>query len=140
MLMKICQHCGKHYPAGTECECMKERRAQYQRRYDAESRDEKRTEFYHGKAWRMKRSDTKQKAKGLDELAWAEGRIEQGTVAHHIIPLEEAPNMALDSSNLIWISAHTHKNIHKAYKRSLGSKKAMQERLQRIISGRRGGG
>jgi hypothetical protein len=76
----------------------------------------------------------KARASGLDEVAMKQGIIKQGTTAHHIIPIEDRPELALNISNLIWISSHTHKNIHRAYRKSPAEKKKVQQRLQSIIA------
>lgn len=133
MLMKICPHCGKHIPAGATCPCWGKRTKEARRRYDTGSRDEKRKAFYHSRAWAALRQSIKTRANGLDEVAWSEGRIEQGTTAHHIEPLEERPDLGLDPTNIVWISAHTHKNIHREYRKSRQAKEAAQRRLRAIV-------
>lgn len=136
MLMKICPRCGKHIPAGSSCSCTEARVKEERRRYDKKSRDPKRRDFYHSKMWERVRQTVKAHAHGLDEVAWSQGRVEPGTTAHHIIPVEERPDLKFDPRNLVWISAHTHKNIHREYRKSRSDKEAVQRRLREIVDKR----
>lgn len=42
-------------------------------------------------------------------------RLVQGRLAHHIQPLEDAPSLAYDLDNLIWLSDASHHEIHALY-------------------------
>lgn len=133
MLMKICEHCGKQYPAGEACPCQIERRKSRHRQYDKSRRNKDAAAFYHSRAWTRIRQSVKARSNGLDELEWSRGHAVQGTLAHHIEPLEDAPDKALDIYNLVWVSAKTHEQIHAAYEKSDAEKKQMQQALRRAI-------
>ena len=136
MLMKICPRCGKHITAGSSCSCKTKRVKEERRRYDKKRRDPRRRELYHSRMWEQVRQTVKARAHGLDEVMWSQGKIEPGTTAHHIIPVEDRPDLKFDLLNLVWISAHTHKNIHREYRKSRSAKEAAQRRLRAIVDKR----
>ena len=135
MLMYICGHCGKSNPVGERCSCRAKADAERNHKYDTEQRDMERHAFYQSPAWDSVRLAVKARANGLDQYALSEYRmIGVGNTAHHIIPLAEAPELALDMSNLIWVSTQMHSRIHKIYECGPISKKDLQDRLRSIIS------
>lgn len=75
-------------------------------------------------------------ANGLDEWMEAHGRFKPAFLIHHIVPYTEAPERALDPTNLIAVSAITHSMIHKQYSESLQAKERMQAELFRIVEER----
>lgn len=134
MLMYICGHCGKSNPVGERCSCRAKADAERNKKYDHEHRDHERAAFYQSPAWEAARLAVKSRAIGMDQYAYAEFHmLGRGTTAHHIIPLAEAPERALDMSNLIWVSAQMHRRIHATYDRSPEAKRALQDRLRAII-------
>ena len=134
MLMRICNHCGKSNPVGERCSCRAKAVSERNHKYDTEQRDMERHAFYQSPAWDSARLAVKTRATGLDQYALAEYHmIGVGNTAHHIIPLAEAPELALDMSNLIWVSTQMHRRIHATYDRSPEAKRALQDRLRAII-------
>ena len=134
MLMYICGHCGKSNPVGERCSCRAKADAERNHKYDTEQRDMERHAFYQSPAWDNVRLAVKTRATGLDQYALSEYHmIGVGNTAHHIIPLAEAPELALDMSNLIWVSTQMHSRIHKIYECGPISKKDLQDRLRAII-------
>ena len=75
----------------------------------------------------------KSRAQYIDEyVMYYEKRMTAGRIAHHIIPIDERPDLALNPQNLIYVSDKTHKMIHDAYRKGGKEKAAMQEKLARI--------
>ena len=137
MLKRICSHCGKSIPVGTRCSCEKKLRAESFARYDREKRDQGRAGFYHMPDWQRIRAAVKNRADGLDQYALAEQHmICQGTTAHHIATLEEAPELSCDINNLIWVDEVSHARIHKIYNESPTKKLQLQDKLRAIITGK----
>lgn len=82
----------------------------------------------------MVKAQVKARAYGLDELIYAqEKRIVQGDVAHHIFPLTEHPEEALNPNNLIYLSHKSHNRVHKVYDASEQKKYETQKLLLKCI-------
>lgn len=120
MLCRICKFCGAKVPIDQECTCKasqqnkKQRWDEFKRRKYARTKDHS---FYMSVPWTKMRDYIKQKAYGLDEYILATtGAAEPGEMVHHIIPLDEAPDLRLEPTNLILVSRATHEWIHKVYK------------------------
>lgn len=130
MLTRICSKCGKHVPQGSQCPCRKKRHLEY----DRDSRDKGKADFYSSASWKRVAAAARARAGYADEYAFVyKGRLERGNIVHHIIPLEERPDLALDLRNLVCVSAATHDRIHRAYQN--GEKAEMQEKLRGIRRG-----
>lgn len=126
--MKICK-CGRKIPQGQSCPCQKQRH----KLYDENCRDEAKRKFYTSAMWKKIVQTVKARANGLDEYQMkVNGRIEVGTVVHHIYTLDERPDLKFSLSNLILVSTRTHNQIHAEYKRDGESKSAMQKILWKI--------
>lgn len=111
MLKKLCK-CGAVIPARKSvCDrCA----SKYQRTYDKHQR--KRADFYKGRRWTAVRSLVRSRAMGIDLYQlYKYNRLVQGRLAHHIQPLEDAPSLAYDLDNLIWLSDASHHEIHALY-------------------------
>ena len=129
MLNRLCAVCGKTVPQGQRCECQKKRH----KTYDREHRDKGRAAFYHSLAWTKLRNQIKVRACGSDEyVRMTECRMVPGTIAHHIYPVDEFPELKLKDDNLIYVSARTHEMIHVAYDRGGQCKAEMQGKLWAI--------
>ena len=128
MLQKICEHCGKIISQGTTCPC----RANRHRLYDKTQRDKTKSAFYKSKMWRQVAEYTKARANGLDEYLLAEGRLCKGNTAHHILTIDESPELKLSLENLIFVSSSTHNMIHNEYDKGKESRLKMQEKLKAI--------
>ncbi len=117
-LYRICQHCGHRLMIGEKCECKaaKDREATRQKFYDQKKRNKESKAFYNSIRWRAMRAEVMAAAYGLDEVEFSNGRGVKGDLIHHIYPLSERPDLALDLSNLICVNAETHAWIHREYK------------------------
>ena len=104
MLKKLCK-CGAVIPAGKSvCDSCA---GKYQRTYDRYHR--KRADYYKDRRWTAVRSIARSQAMDLDLYQFYKyNRLVQGRLAHHIQPLEDAPSLAYDVDNLIWLSDASH--------------------------------
>ena len=74
---------------------------------------------------------------GYDEVIFFEtGRLVPCDVVHHIEPIAERPDLRLSMSNLICVTAKTHRRIHAAYDGGHDAKKDMLVRLREARSKR----
>lgn len=129
MLMRICGACGRQVRVGEPCPCLKER----QKSYDRDNRDKEAASLYHSRPWQLLQLAVKSRAQYLDEyVMYYEKRMTAGRIAHHIIPVNERPDLALNPQNLVYVSDKTHKKIHDAYRKSGKEKAAMQAKLAKI--------
>ena len=132
MLIKICSYCGQQYPIDGTCSCNHNRHKEY----DTYHRNSVGKVVYHSKLWKPIRMQVKQRAAGLDEyMRVIQHHIVKGTIAHHIIPVEENPQRAFDVHNLIYVSARIHATIHAAYNKSQQDKTKTQKVLLAIAGG-----
>ena len=69
-------------------------------------------EFYNSRKWRKKRIAILKRDKFLCKVCSRYGRITEATTVHHIKPLENFPELAFKSDNLISICAACHANLH----------------------------
>lgn len=126
MLMRECPVCGKVHRQGEGCTHAGAR----QREYDMNHRNEESVSFYHSNQWKHMQAIVKMACHGLDMYAfYAEHRLVKGRIAHHIIPISQEPDRALDMGNLIYVSDSSHKKIHDAYSKSDDDKNLMQKKL-----------
>lgn len=111
MLKKLCK-CGAVIPADKSvCDSCA---GKYQRTYDKYHR--KRADYYKDRRWTAVRSVVCDKVMGIDLYQYYKyNRLVQGRLAHHIQPLEDAPSLAYDVDNLIWLSDASHHEIHALY-------------------------
>ena len=135
MLTRICSLCGREVEQGKTCECLKQRTKEY----DCEHRNKASKAFYHSQSWRLLQEAVKARAHYADEyIMHYEHRLIEGRIAHHIIPVDERPDLALNPRNIIYVSDRTHKRIHDAYQKSAEDKREMQSKLARIRIGTTG--
>ena len=101
MIYKRCSRCGKRIEAGQTCECVKQRHKEYNKY----SRNKISSEFYDSVNWKRIREDIKNKYDGIDVYAYVVfGQIEQATLVHHIVEIEDDKSQALVERNLIPVS------------------------------------
>ena len=134
MLKKLCK-CGAVIPARKSvCDrCA----SKYQRTYDRYHRE--RADFYKDRRWASVRSIVRSQAMDMDLYQlYKYNRLVQGRLAHHIQPLEDAPSLAYDADNLIWLSDASHHEIHALY--DSGKKFETMGYLHSIKKNFRGGG
>lgn len=126
MLMRECSVCGKVHKQGERCPHAGAR----QREYDMNHRNKESISFYHSNQWKHMQALVKMACHGLDMYAfYVEHRLVKGRIAHHIIPISQEPDRALDMGNLIYVSDSSHKKIHDAYSKSDDDKNLMQKKL-----------
>lgn len=129
MLMRICPSCGRQVRVGETCPC----RLTRQKEYDREHRNKQSASLYHSRAWQLLQLAVKSRAQYLDEyVLYFEHRMTAGRIAHHIIPIDERPDLAYNPQNIIFVSDKTHKMIHDAYAKGKEEKEKMQKKLARI--------
>lgn len=111
MLMREYPVCGKVHKQGEKCPLTGIR----QREYDVNHHNEESVSFYHSNQRKHMQALVKMTCHGLDMYAfYAEHRLVKGRIAHHIIPIFQEPDRALDMGNLIYVSDSSHKKIHGA--------------------------
>lgn len=99
-MLKSCQYCGRIHPVGYECPARPKRKKRGKREA------EKVRSTY---AWQKKRKAVKERDHYLCVYSLAHGRIVyEDLEVHHIIPLEERPDLAYDDSNLITLNQAVH--------------------------------
>lgn len=130
MIYKRCSRCGKRIESGQTCECVKMRHKEYNKY----SRNKEATAFYDSVNWKRMREYIKNKYDGIDVYAYVLfGQIEQATLVHHIVEIEDDKSQALVERNLIPVSISSHNLIHQAYNESESSKRAMQTTLYECL-------
>lgn len=130
MIYKRCSRCGKRLESGKTCECVKMRHKEYNKY----SRNQEATSFYDSVNWKRMRENIKNKYDGIDVYAYVVfGQIEQATLVHHIVEIEDDKSQALVERNLIPVSVSSHNLIHQAYNESESSKRAMQTTLYECL-------
>ncbi len=121
MLKKICQHCGKQININESCGC------------GGHSERRSFEDFYSQSVWKRTARAAKQRAGYSDEyIRVKEGRLVEGKIVHHIIPIDDKPEFKLRLDNLIVVSHQTHEMIHQAYNQGGETKRRMQEELLEI--------
>lgn len=130
MIYKRCARCGKRIESGQTCECVKMRHKEYNKY----SRNKVSSEFYDSVNWKRMREYIKNKYDGIDVYAYVLfGQVEQATLVHHIVEIEDDKSQALVERNLIPVSISSHNLIHQAYNESEASKRAMQATLYECL-------
>ena len=105
------------------------------------SPDKKSLPFYHSAAWRKVRAqrlmlDGGMCAKCMEEIAGgAKIKPRRATLVHHVIPVSERPDLALDVENLQSLCDMHHNQEHpeKGGRGAAGKKKAHKPARMRII-------
>lgn len=129
LLVRICGSCGRKVLQGRQCDCRKQRHQVY----DWEHRDKAHADFYGSTRWKGAAEAARSRAGYADEYALHyEHKLVPGKTVHHIVPIDEAPELMLDLNNLICVSAKTHDMIHAEYKAGTKRKAEMQVKLSDI--------
>lgn len=68
--------------------------------------------FYHSARWEHTKRIVMRRDGYKDKVAARYGKMIPAELVHHIIPLDEAPDLALDLHNLIAVSQATHNRLH----------------------------
>lgn len=130
MMYVRCSRCGRRRASGTQCDCIKKVR----REYDTKYRNKEADRFYHSKRWIDTRNRVMDIYDSIDVFLFVtEHKIVIADVVHHIVPLSDDKTLALVESNLIPVSSSTHNMIHNAYDKDDETKKEMQEKLREVM-------
>lgn len=68
-------------------------------------------QFYNSSAWRKKRLEIIERAKGMCEVCWQLGLVREGKEVHHIVKLRDDWNLRLNNNNLILLCTSCHHQI-----------------------------
>lgn len=68
-------------------------------------------QFYNSSAWRKKRQEIIERAKGMCEVCWQLGLVREGKEVHHIVKLRDDWNLRLNNNNLILLCTSCHHQI-----------------------------
>src|SRR5690554_2336937 len=90
--------------------------------------------FYATKAWKQIRLERLSKDNYLCQRCKKKGLITAGTTVHHVKPLEDYPELALDINNLTSLCNTCHEQIEKRRQRWREKKKGKKkQRKARVI-------
>lgn len=118
-MLKACGYCGHIHKMGETCP------TKPARHYKKTSTDKLRNTY----RWQRKREQIRQDAHYMCEVCRAEGHITtKGLEVHHIIKLNQAPDLLTDDDNLICLCTPHHKQadadeIEPAYLKQLAQKR-----------------
>lgn len=133
MLYKLCR-CGKKIPIIIPyCEdCQKkvrQNKRDQQKYYDQNLR--KNYDIYHSPIWLSLRDQCKSRFTGIDVYQYYKyNKLVEGTLAHHIVPVEDDKSLIYDLDNLVFVSDRTHAEIHSLYDCGQASREATQALLR----------
>lgn len=68
--------------------------------------------FYKSKKWKKKRQSILKRDEYLCRECKRYGKTTQATTVHHILPLEQRPDLKLNSINLISLCNECHNQMH----------------------------
>lgn len=136
-LKKQCR-CGKiiDYSAKYCDECedkVKQTKKESNQYYDKNIRNKDSSEIYHSVEWNRLTEQCKNRFKGLDVYSYyILGKLEYGSLCHHIEEITLNKDRRYDLENLIYLSNSNHNMIHSLYKKDYeGTKKMLFELVSR---------
>lgn len=104
-MKKSCQYCGRVHPVGYECPKKPKRKKQGKR-----EAEQTRSSY----VWQKKRKEIKERDHYLCVYSLSKGRIVyEDLEVHHIIPLEERPDLAFEDGNLITLCQEVHERAER---------------------------
>lgn len=104
-MKKSCKYCGRVHPIGYECPRKPVRKKRGNR--EAER-------IRNSYAWRQKREEIRERDHYLCRHCLERGRFTRdGLEVHHIIPLEERPELALEDNYLITLCGRDHERAER---------------------------
>lgn len=132
MLFKTCTKCKRVIKLNSKCYgCLKS----YNKNYDTFVRDDKSRNFYNSTNWLKLRKLVLNTFNHLDIYEYfINNKIVKADTVHHIVPIKDNLNLALDECNLIPLANGTHTIIHKLYDKSHQDKLKTQNLLREIRS------
>ncbi|CUR63445.1 HNH endonuclease [Leuconostoc gasicomitatum] len=81
----------------------------YNVKRNRDTKIKERIAFYNTKQWKQLRKQVIERDNGLDQYALRDGLIVLGKLVDHIVPIEFAPELKDDISNLVLTSMASHK-------------------------------
>jgi len=91
--------------------------------------------FYKSKKWKTKREVILKRDNYLCRECKRYGKTTQATTVHHILPLEQRPDLKLNSQNLISLCNECHNQMHDRNTNELTNKgKQWVERISPLLS------
>lgn len=78
--------------------------------------------FYKSKKWKKKRQSILKRDEYLCRECKRYGKTTQATTVHHVLPLEQRPELKLNSANLISLCDTCHNKMHDRYTNELTEK------------------
>jgi len=109
--LKPCRKTGcRNLTSGAYCPLHSGRR---QKDYDKRKRDANGKRFYNSAAWAACRETAMMRDGYVCRVCFAEGRLTQATTCHHLKPLKECPDRALNLDNLVSVCETCHNKAHK---------------------------
>ena len=68
--------------------------------------------FYKSRYWKKKRAEILDRDNHECQVCKAEGKFRPANTVHHIKPIEDRPDLALDDDNLLSVCAACHNREH----------------------------
>ncbi len=78
--------------------------------------------FYKSKKWKTKRQSILRRDEYLCRECKRYGKTAPATTVHHILPIEQRPDLKLSSLNLISLCNECHNKMHDRYTNGLTNK------------------
>jgi hypothetical protein len=124
------EYTNKECPNG----CMSKGRRFNNKIYDTYNRNKDSKSIYESKEWKLLTNKCARRFCYIDIYnLYVLGKVEHGTLSHHIIEVEEDKTRSYDIEDLIWLNSVNHAYIHSVYKKSDRAKKEMQKLLFDLI-------
>lgn len=118
--------CGELIPINGKCEvCSK---AKSKDKYSYESSNYKR--LYHTTRWTRLRDKIRRRFRHMCVYCWAEGKVIDGKIVHHVIEANE--DNFFDKDNLVLVCHECHEKIHSRYEYSNEENKKCKDELKWI--------
>lgn len=108
------------------------KRKQRHQIYDATKRDKQQDSIYKDRRWKPTKAKAKRRDHGLCVVCVAENMLGFADIGHHIVPVEEAPELAFDADNVASVCVRHHAAVHAEYDASTERKKNMVNRLKEL--------
>lgn len=86
--------------------------------------------FYNSKGWKLKRRYILQRDRNLCQRCLQAGRLTTAKLVHHVKPLEEHPDLAMDDKNLISLCVPCHEQTHS---RAFGHKQKKEKTVPKGV-------
>lgn len=137
-LKRICR-CGRTIPYELRyCESCSKKYEEYKKNnnklYDRTKRNKESAKVYHSPVWLKLTDECKKKFKGIDIYSYyVLGKVEYGSLSHHIEEVTESKARIYDIENLIYLTDANHATVHSEYNKGAEDKRKMQQLLFNLI-------